>query len=242
MTPIFRVWDTETTGIDPVVDQIVEIGWTDIEGGKVSNPGSLLVNPGRTIPSEASSVHHIIDSDVATSPMLPQAIAWAMESLPDDGSNVVYAAHVAKFDRSFLPTSMVGDNPWICTHKCALRLWPAVANHKNQTLRYALNPEGLSRELAEPSHRAGPDAYVTAHILREMLKLASVEQLIQWSNEPALLVTCYFKAHKGKPWRDVPADYLEWILRQRDMDEDVRFTAQHHINQGRKHVIEAMGL
>jgi exodeoxyribonuclease X len=223
MSGKFRILDVETTGTDPVSDRIVEIGYCNLRDGVVGEPGGILINPGRPIPPETSAIHHITDADVADAKTLADVTPF--KASPD----LIYAAHNASFDRQFLTPEHVGDRPWICTYRCALRLWPEAPRHNNQTLRYWLKPEGLVRELAEPSHRAGPDAYVTAHILREMLKLASVEQLIQWSNEPALLVKCGFGKHRGTPWKDVPRDYLEWILRQRDMDEDVRFTAQHHL-------------
>ena len=224
MTGKFRILDVETTGTDPINDRIVEIGYCNLRDSVVGEPGSVLINPGRPIPPEASAIHHITDSDVVNAKTLEDVTPFKASS------DLVYAAHNAVFDRQFLKPEHVGDLPWICTYRCALRLWPEAPRHNNQTLRYWLKPDGLVRERAEPSHRAGPDAYVTAHILREMLKLASVEQLIQWSNEPALLVTCYFKAHKGKPWKDVPADYLQWIVKQ-DMDPDVLFTARYWLEK-----------
>ena len=43
------------------------------------------------------------------------------------------------------------------------------------------------RELRSSWGNAGPDAYVTAHHLRDMLNEASLEQLLEWSQEPGLL-------------------------------------------------------
>jgi hypothetical protein len=37
-----------------------------------------------------------------------------------------------------------------------------------------------------------PDAYVTAHLLREILKQTTMEKLIRWSNEPVLLARMPF--------------------------------------------------
>src|SRR3546814_20802012 len=82
-------------------------------------------------------------------------------------------------------------------------------SHSNNALRYHLNPEGLDRRRALPTHRALPDAYVTAFTLREALNAGnSVEKLIQWTNEPALLVRCkigekWRNGGKGPPWKDV---------------------------------------
>ena len=47
-----------------------------------------------------------------------------------------------------------------------------------QMLRNLRRPEGLVHERGLPAHRAGPDTYVTAHHLRDMLNETSVEQLL----------------------------------------------------------------
>lgn len=52
---------------------------------------------------------------------------------------------------------------------------------------YQRKPAGLVHEIGRPAHRAMPDAYVTAHHLRDMLNEASLDQLIAWSAEPGLL-------------------------------------------------------
>ena len=54
-------------------------------------------------------------------------------------------------------------------------------------LRYLRRPEGLDHDKGLPAHRALPDAYVTAHHLRDMLNTVSLEQLLEWSREPGLL-------------------------------------------------------
>jgi len=76
-----------------------------------------------------------------------------------------------------------------------------------------------------PPHRAGPDAYVTAHLLKDMLLETTVEQLVAWTSEPKLLLKVPFGKHKGAQWADIPDDYLAWITRQADMDPDVVWNA-----------------
>ena len=87
--------------------------------------------------------------------------------------------------------------PAICTYKAALRLWPEAPGHGNQVLRYWLRPKDLDPVIASPPHRALPDAYVTAFILRELLELATVEELIAWTGEPALLPRVTFGQYRG---------------------------------------------
>src|SRR5690606_10984216 len=54
--------DTETTGRDPAVDRVIEIGCVFYEGGQVVRRKSWLLNPECPIPQEASSVHGITDA------------------------------------------------------------------------------------------------------------------------------------------------------------------------------------
>ena len=70
---------------------------------------------------------------------------------------------------------------------------------------------------------AGPDAYVTAHHLRDMLNEASLEQLLEWSREPGLL---------PRAGRSGAAVHGQTLMRNAlqgfaaDRDVDVRFSAQ----------------
>ena len=229
---LFRVIDLETTGFEPPA-AVCEIGWADVYatpgGWTVVQPEETFVAPGHPIPPETSAVHHIVDADVVGAPKFEQATAGVFFDEEAMRGEVVLVAHNARFERQWLTDEVTGGLPWICTYKCALRVWPDAPAHNNGTLRYWLNPVGLKRDVALLSHRAGPDAYVTAFTLRELLLKASVADLIKWSSEPALLVRCTFGKHRGTAWADVPADYLRWVTGQQ-MDEDVLHTARHHLN------------
>ena len=114
--------------------------------------------------------------------------------------------------------------------KVALRIWPDAPGHSNQVLRYwrGLN---LDAALAMPPHRAGPDAWVTAHLLVELLKETSVEQMMAWTKEPKLLPKVPFGKHRNSSWPDVPMDYLHWMVGQADMDPDVIWCAQQELHR-----------
>ena len=225
---LIRVVDLETTGFAPPEASVCEVGWCDISPDAIGSPVMSFVDPGHPIPPEMSAVHHIVDDDVRGCARWPEiAEAFSPERLR--GFDAL-AAHNAKFERQFITDETTGGLRWICTYRCALRLWPQAPNHKNQTLRYWRRPDGISRLEAALSHRAGPDAYVTAFLLREMLQLASVEQLIEWSEQPALQVRCGFGKHRGELWSEIPPDYLAWASRQ-DMDEDVLFTIRHEMQR-----------
>ena len=78
---------------------------------------------------------------------------------------------------------------------------------------------------------AGPDAWVTAHILMDLLKEASVEQMLAWTSEPRPLATIPFGKHRRKPWAEAPTDYLQWMASQTDMEADVVAAARTELDR-----------
>lgn len=226
MSQTVRVVDLETTGSQPWAHGVCEIGWQDVAQGPdgvwqvAPTRGSILTHPGRAIPPVTAAIHHIIDSDVADAPPFREAAPGILRS-----GTVALAAHRASFEGRWCTPELTGGTPWICTWKCALRVWPGAPSFSNQVLRYWRMPAGLDRDLGLPVHRAGPDAYVTAHHLRDMLAVASVEQLIAWSAEPGLLPRVPAGPNRGKPWSEIDDDAL--AAAAADRDEDVRHSARH---------------
>lgn len=221
-----RVVDFETTGFD-VSAGICEVGFTDVtlsDGEpKVGETIAQLINPEISIPFEAMAVHHITDRDVDAAPTCGRAWSLLKWGLNDED---YYCAHNAQFEQQFYE----GDNAWICTYKCAMRLLPDAAQHNNQYLRYYLGLN-LPARRANPPHRAGPDSFVTAHILCALLKDHEFDELLKISGEPVVLRKMLFGKHKGKFFEDIPHDYLEWILQADDMPEDVAHTAKVYLGK-----------
>ena len=219
-----RVIDLETGGTG--FDDVCEIGWQDIRQDPDGmwrlddERGARLVNPGRAMSPDTLAVHHILDAHVAGAPYW-KVIAPTV--LRPEGGVVALGAHRAAFEQRYCRPGLTGGAGWICTWKCALRLWPHLPRFSNQMLRYLRRPEGLVHEEGLPAHRAGPDAYVTAHHLRDMLNEASVEQLLVWSREPGLLPRVPAGPARGRPWADLAEDALRAFANERD--PDVRFSA-----------------
>lgn len=235
-----RVIDLETTGFEPPEHAVCEIGWCDVVGEvadpttgliqwRVAGGDGLLINPGRPIPPETSAVHHILDEDVERAPNWSDI---APKILLPQTPPIAFAAHSAKMERQWCTDELTGGVPWICTYKAALRLWRDAPAHSNQALRYWRRPADLDRAMAALSHRAFPDAYVTAFHLRDLLALAPLEDLIRWTDEPALQVRCHIGKWRGHLWSEVDMGFLYWIA-ERDFDEDVLFTVRHEIERRR---------
>ena len=228
--PFIRVIDLETTGSRPPAHDVCEIGWQDVALGTAGrweltdDRGQYLVDPGRPIPPVTQAVHHIIDEDVAGAPFWRDIAPVVLRPAERP---IALAAHRASFEQRFCTPALSSGADWICTWKCALRLWPDSPSFSNQVLRYWRKPAGLDRALGLPVHRALPDAYVTAHHLRDMLATASVAQLLAWSAEPGLLPRVPAGPERGRPWRELDDEILARFAA--DRDEDIRFSAQHEI-------------
>lgn len=223
-----RVIDLETGGNGP--NDVCEIGWQDVvldEDGRWrvnEDRGAVLVNPGRPMSPDTMAVHHILDRDVADAPYWKDIASSVLRPL---GGVIALAAHRAAFEQRFCTPRFTGGASWICTWKCALRVWPDLSRFSNQMLRYQRMPEGLIHEIGLPAHRAMPDAYVSAHHLRDLLNETSLEQLLIWSKEPGLLPRVPSGPDRGKGWERLSEETLRNFLLERD--EDIRFSAQSEL-------------
>lgn len=224
---IVRVIDLETTGNAPPAHAVIEIGWQDVALGAdgrwelYGEGGSRLVNPGRQIPPLTMAIHHIRNEDVADAPWWHDVARPVLDPWP---RRIALAAHRSSFEEQFCTPSLTRGADWICTYKCALRLWPGSPGFSNQLLRYWRDPAGMEHERGLPAHRAFPDAYVTSFHLRDMLNEASVEQLIAWTKEPALEPRVRYGPDRGKEYSEITEESLAGFLT--DRDPDVRHTAQ----------------
>lgn len=220
---LIRVVDTETSGL-PTADEphaVVEVAYVDIQDGEIVESNSWLCDPGRPIDIAAMAVHHLTDAMVAGKPPFRNYAEILRE-----GSTDYFAAHNSRFDRQFFDREFPDwDTPWLCTLKIARRLWPECPSHANQALRYYLGLDVPQAIASMAPHRALPDAYVTALILKEAMQLTPLPKMALWSEQPSVLRKIGFGKHRGALWRDLPSDYLRWILSQNDMGEDEKFTA-----------------
>lgn len=231
--PRIRVIDFETTGMEPPSAEVIEYGWCDLtndgSGWTVGKPQAHLYSVA-SIPPETRAVHHIAMSDLAG--VVTHFDEAEVHNPIEDVS--VFAAHNLAFEDLFIPRRVL---PGICTLKAALRVWPDAPSHSNSVLRYWLEDQGLlslDHDTAMPPHRAGPDAYVTAHILKALLAAgATGREMIAWTQEPRLLPTCPIGKFRGQKWADVEAGFLNWMLAQATMEEDLKWNARRELERRR---------
>ena len=168
-TPQLVVIDTETTGLDPARDRIIDMGAVrlgpDLE---IVDRFTTLVAPGRLLPLAIERLTGITDSDLSDAPPFAAAFAdlttFAGEALIV-GQNVAFdldmlAAGARRARLAALP------NRSFDTLAASLLLFPELDRHNLRAMAEHL-------EIESRPHRALPDAEVTAALLAALSRRAA---------------------------------------------------------------------
>lgn len=230
MTNVIRVYDFENTDLEPP-GEVIEVGYCDViqhaNGWAVQRPVSWLCGSDQPMTPGARSAHHIRPEEIAG--LEPYVAAHMWERAKVEGVAVV-AAHNASHEAKFWGEPTL---PVICTMKAAMRVWPEAPSFGNGALRYWLEDQGLTKPdhtLTMPPHRAGPDAYVTAWTLAALLNRATAREMVAWQREPCAWPTCPIGEWRGKPWSEVDAGFLSWMIRK-PVEPDLAWNAQRELDR-----------
>ena len=166
----FVVFDTETTGLLPHKDEIVQIGAVRVIKGRIvaGEQLDMLVDPGIPIPAASTKVHKVSDHMVQGAPDIGQAGRVFHQFAQD----AVIVAHNAPFDMAFLRRhaqrmEVEWNHPILDTVLMSAVLFGASETHTLDALCERLDitiPEALR-------HTALGDAVATADALVKMLPM-----------------------------------------------------------------------
>jgi exodeoxyribonuclease X len=222
------VLDTETSDLDPDKGaKLLEIAWIELNhtGQRwertnsnefyIEQPASLVINP------HAQATHHIRADMLRAENGAISRYEAVRTLLSHIEPSTILVAHNAEFDSRFLPE--IYKSPWICTYRSSKHIWPGAPGHSNQVLRYWLKLEPDLPSGKFP-HQALYDVSVTTSILLKMLERHTPEQLLSLSKAPVRLKTIGFGKHRGTDFSQIPQDYLAWLRRQPNLDQDIIHT------------------
>ncbi|NQW28224.1 MAG: hypothetical protein HQ474_09960 [Flammeovirgaceae bacterium] len=163
----YVIIDFETTGLSTYYgDRITEVAAIKIESGEIIGQYESLVKTGQYIPDIISRLNGITKSMLDSAPPAKSVMKDLVKFI---GSKSTLVAHNASFDSNFFHNELElagisKQRNFICTLLLSRRLYQFSTNHKLETLAsYHDIP------IVGSSHRAMPDAMVTAQLFNNIL-------------------------------------------------------------------------
>lgn len=241
---LFTVIDLETTGLAPPAS-VIEIGVTRVYFETETKTAEIGPTEARLFAPK--SLDELTPENIAVHHLTPQFLEGLEVATDDDLAEIVQrdrpqflVAANCDFERQWITPEIAGKDLngkapfWVCTVKASAQIFPDAESHSNQATRYRLGLD-LPDERAMPPHRAGPDSFVTAHILARFLQDGHRAAYMEmWTRAPKLMTRCPIgKEWRGKPWAEVDAGFLDWVLKQSDMDADIAHWARVELERRR---------
>lgn len=158
------VFDIETTGLNPEVCEITEIGAVKIEHGEVTERFSSFAKPKDGIPEEVQNLTHITNEMVADAPRVEDVVhdffQWCQGC-------IISGYNIIGFDMKFI--QKVGERIGCEFKNEIVDTMLVVRQSKLRTTNYKLGTvvKALDLTLVD-AHRAFNDAYATAQVLMEL--------------------------------------------------------------------------
>jgi len=164
------VLDIETTGLSPLMDEIVEIGAVKIRNFIEIEKFAELVKPKCSIPKNVSDIHGITDEDCKLSPEISDVMKKFLSFVGDS----ILVAHNSNFDMAFLYRAAKKikkeiPNVVIDTLELSRKLYP-FKSHGLDALAKDMNIE------MPQYHRALSDAATASKVFERLVLLQEKQQ------------------------------------------------------------------
>lgn len=214
MDSIYVALDLEFSGLDPLHDDIIEIGLVKFRGHEVLETFSSLVNPHRTIPLKILQLTGISQAEIDEAPTLNSLSGRILSFV----ANYPVVVHGTEMDQRLLSRQgLLSDNLFLDTFELSTILLPEAKRYTLSNLAAIL---GIN---LTQNHRALADALATKDLF-----LALIERASQWDPE-TLEELLRLSEASGWPlrtfFRDVASqkrDRLEALVPSRRLEPKMR--------------------
>lgn len=245
----YILFDTETTG-NTELDRIIQVGAMIIDSEKYSQNTNYsenlfdnivenkvivyneLCKSDVKISLEAMEVHNITPEMIENKPSFKELGFYKALSENNNSSNYLIA-HNIKFDLEMLQKEgFVNEYKLIDTLKCAKVIFPDLAYHRLQYLRYALGLYKIEQKAANElgisikAHDAIGDVLVMKLLLDELAKYKTYEEMHKITKEPLISTKFPFGKYKGMSFaeiKEIDYKYLNWAVNNID-DQDLVYS------------------
>ena len=234
MSSEILIFDTETTNLDFTKDpRIIEIGGIYIQGNPLKEEQKDIIyqryNPLKEIFYESMAVHNIIDDDVKDCPPYTDF---------KFDENVKYLiGHNIDFDWEVIGKPNVKR---IDTLALSRYVYPELETHKLAAVCYAITPKEnrkFIQQICNTYHNALTDCYLALYLLKNILiknkNILNWEQLYTLSQYSRIPKKITFGKYKGTLISELPLDYINWLLNQKDLDPYLCEALKVNLNERR---------
>jgi DNA polymerase III subunit epsilon len=207
-------YDTETTGIKPGKDRIIEIAAIDPTLGREF---CTFTNPECPIPAESTAITQITDEMVKDAPLIREALSAFAEFC--SGDVVLIAHNNDAFDKIFLELEFeraglrMPQWRFIDSLKWARKYRNDLPRHSLQFLREVY---GIT---ANQAHRALDDVIVLQKVFSSMVDDLSMKTILELLSQKAQVLRMPFGKHAGKLLSEVPKEYVKWLHQEGALDK-----------------------
>lgn len=171
-------------------------------------------NPLAKISLGSQSITRIFDEDVADKP------AHTSFELPKNCQFLI--GHNIDFDCEVLINAEcnISHIKRICTLALVRHFYPDLDSHTLGAMLCYLHPD-IAKKNLKHAHGAKYDIWFTFLVLKSMCNqfhidnLQSLYEISEQARKPKMMT---FGKHKGVAIADLPNDYVEWLLKQPDLD------------------------
>lgn len=153
----YCVFDTETTGLVPRFDRLVEFGGLVVQDGVILKQWSTYIDPKIPMSEGSSLINHITDDMLVGKPLEAEVLPKILELF----EGCILVAHNATFDMGFINAALERNgypplsNPIIDTLAISHYLFPEKAIHREEAM---LKNLGVYTYSKEDAHEAIYDA------------------------------------------------------------------------------------
>ena len=207
MKPIY--YDTETTGVKPGKDRIIEIAAFDPTGDRTF---CTFINPECPIPAESTAITHITDEMVKDAPLIKEALEAFAEFCT--GDYVLIAHNNDAFDKIFLEAEfqraglIIPQWTYIDSLKWSRKYRSDLPRHSLQFLREAYGIE------ANQAHRALEDVFVLHKVFSQMVDDLEMKTILSLMKQTPQVQRMPFGKHAGKLLTEIPKEYVKWLAKE----------------------------
>ena len=157
------VYDLETTGLNPELDEIIEIGAIKIEKGKITKRFASFVKPLNKISDETIKINHITNEMVANAPKIEDVIVDFYNFC--EGC-IISGYNNTDFDNKFLKKALAKVGLKLTNQNLDVFLLARTKKLKTNNLKLTtVAAVGIDLKGA---HRAYNDAFATAKVLLKL--------------------------------------------------------------------------